>query len=97
VNAKNTFWNSAVSNPSGDKLLGLFDVKEFEISAPQCPTYYFPSRSGYVLDTVVHRNIRVTDVIVSDILDSYHLTIIFHILDYVKIRNLSDPIEKFTD
>jgi hypothetical protein len=30
-------------------------------------------------------------------LDSDHLPIIFHILDHVKIRNLSDPIEKFTD
>jgi hypothetical protein len=39
----------------------------------------------------------VSDVIVSDILDSDHLPIIFHILDHVKIRNLSDPIEKFTD
>jgi hypothetical protein len=26
-----------------------------------------------------------------------HLPIIFHILDLVKIRNLSEPIEKFTD
>jgi hypothetical protein len=50
-----------------------------------------------VLDIVVHQNIRVSDVIVSDILDSDHLPIIFHILDHVKIRNASDPIEKFTD
>jgi hypothetical protein len=27
LNAKTPFWNSAVSNPSGDKLLHLFDVK----------------------------------------------------------------------
>jgi hypothetical protein len=39
--------------------------------------------------------IRVSDVIVSDILDSDHLPIIFHIQDHVKIRNLSEPIEKF--
>jgi hypothetical protein len=39
----------------------------------------------------------VSDVIVSDILDSEHLPIVFHILDHVKIRNLSEPIEKFTD
>jgi hypothetical protein len=50
-----------------------------------------------VLDIVVHQNIRVSDVIVSDILDSDHLPIVFHILDHVKIRNLSDPFEKFTD
>jgi hypothetical protein len=97
LNAKNPFWNSAVSNPSGDKLLHLFDVNEFEISASQCPTHYSPSGNGDVLDIVVHQSIRVSDVIVSDILDSDHLPIIFHILDHVKIRNLSDLIEKFTD
>jgi hypothetical protein len=48
-------------------------------------------------EIVVHKNIRVSDVIVSDILDSDHLTTVFHILDHVKIRNLSEPIEKFTD
>jgi hypothetical protein len=50
-----------------------------------------------VLDIVVHQNIRVSDVIVSDILDSVHLPTVFHILDHVKIRNLSKPIQKFTD
>jgi hypothetical protein len=50
-----------------------------------------------VLDIVAHQNIRVSDVIVSDILGSDHLTIVFHILDHVKIRNLSEPVEKFTD
>jgi hypothetical protein len=46
-----------------------------------------------VLDIVVHQNIRVSDVIASDILDSEQLLVIFHILDHVKIRNLSDPIK----
>jgi hypothetical protein len=50
-----------------------------------------------VLDIVVRQNIRVSDVIVSDILDSDHLPIVLHILDHVKIRNLSEPIENFTD
>jgi hypothetical protein len=50
-----------------------------------------------VLDIVVHQIIRMSDVIVSDILDLDHLPIIFHILDYIKIRTLSEPIEKFTD
>jgi hypothetical protein len=96
LNAKNPFWNSTVSNPSDDKLLYLFDVNQFEISAPQCPTHYSPIGNGDVLDTVVHQNIRMSNVIVSDILDSDHLPVIFHILDHVNIRNLSDPIEKFT-
>jgi hypothetical protein len=95
LNAKNPFWNNAVSNPSGDNLLHLFDINQFEISAPQCLTHYSPSGNGEVLDIVVHQNIRVSDVIVSDILDSDHLPIIFHLLNHVKIRNLSDPIEKF--
>jgi hypothetical protein len=50
-----------------------------------------------VLDIVVYQNNRVSDVTVSDILDSNHLPKIFHILDHAKIRNLSEPIEKFRD
>jgi hypothetical protein len=77
--------------------MALFDLSEFEISALQYPTRYFPAANGDVLDIVVHRNIRMSDVIVSDILDSDHIPIIFHILDHVKIMKLSEPIEKFTD
>jgi hypothetical protein len=97
LNAKNPFWRSAVSNHSGDKLLYLFEVNQIEISSPQCPINYSPIGNGDVLDISVHQNIGVSDVIVSDILDSDHLSIIFHILDHVKIRNLSNTIEKFTD
>jgi hypothetical protein len=46
---------------------------------------------------VVHKNISLSDVTVSNVLDSDHLPIIFHILDHVKIRNLPEPIEKLTD
>jgi hypothetical protein len=53
-------------------MLSLFDVQEFEISAPQCPTHYSPAGNGDVLDIVVYQNIRVSDIIVSDILDSDH-------------------------
>jgi hypothetical protein len=31
LNAKNPFWNSAISKPSGEKLLELFDGNDFEI------------------------------------------------------------------
>jgi hypothetical protein len=65
--------------------MDLFDFNEFEISAPQCPTHYSPAGNSNVLDIVVYQNIRVSDVIGSDILDSDHLPIIFHILDLVKI------------
>jgi endonuclease/exonuclease/phosphatase family metal-dependent hydrolase len=97
LNAKHPFWKSAVSNPSGEKLMALFDLSEFDISAPQYPTHYSPAENGDVLDIVFHQNIRVSDVIVCDILDSDHLPIISHIIDHVKIKNLSDPIEKFAD
>jgi endonuclease/exonuclease/phosphatase family metal-dependent hydrolase len=92
LNAKHPFWNSAVSNPSGEKFMALFDFSKFEISAPQCPTHYSPAGNDDVLDIGVHQNIKVSDVIVSDILDSDHLPILFHILDHVKIRNISEPI-----
>jgi hypothetical protein len=59
LNAKRPFWNSPVSNPSGEKLMAFFDLSEFEISAPQCPTYYSPAGNGDVLDNVVRQNIRV--------------------------------------
>jgi hypothetical protein len=97
LNAKHLFWNNAVSNPSGENLIALFDLSEFEMSAPQCPTHYSPAGNGDGLDIVVHQNMRVSDVIVSDIFDSDHLPITFQILDHVKIRNLSELIEKFTD
>jgi hypothetical protein len=34
LNAKHPFWNNAGSNPSGEKLMALFDLSEFEISSP---------------------------------------------------------------
>jgi hypothetical protein len=97
LNAKHPSWNSIVSNPSGEKLLQLFDASDFEISAPQCPTHYSPVGNEDVLDIVVHKNIRLSNVIVSDILDSGHLPIIFHILDHVRTKTISAPHEKITD
>jgi hypothetical protein len=96
LNANNPFWNSAVSNPSGEKLLRLFYVNQFEISAPQCPTHYSPAVNGDVLHVLIHQNIGVSDVIISDILDSGHIPITLNIRDLVKIGNLSDLIERFT-
>jgi hypothetical protein len=94
LNTKHPFWNSSVSNPSGVQLLELLHKNEFEISAPQCPTHYSPAENGDILDIVVHQNIRLSSVAVSDILDSDHLPVMFHILDHVKIRNFSEPIKK---
>jgi hypothetical protein len=97
LNAKHLSWNSSVSNPSGEKLLQSFDASDFAMSAPRCPTHYSPVGSGDVLDIVVHKNIRLSNVIVSDILDSGHLATTFHILDHVRTLNFSPPIEKFKD
>jgi hypothetical protein len=90
LKAKRPFWNSAVSNPSSKKLM----ANEFEVSASQCLTHYSPVGNGDMLDTVVHQNIII---IVSDILDLDCISVVFHILDHDKIRNLSEPIEKSTD
>jgi hypothetical protein len=70
MNAKHPFWYSVVSNPSGAILLNLLHIKEFEISASQCPTDYSPAGNGDVLDIVVHKNVQLSEVIASDILDS---------------------------
>jgi hypothetical protein len=50
-----------------------------------------------VFDTVVHKNVRLSEVIVSDILDSDYLPTIFHVLDHSRTRNVSDQVDKFTD
>jgi hypothetical protein len=97
LNAKHPFWNSSVSNPPGVDLLELFHKNEFKISVPQYPTQYSHAGNGDILDIAVYQNIGLSSVTVSNILDSDHLTVIFHILDHVKIRNLSEPIAKFTD
>jgi hypothetical protein len=55
LNAKEAFWNSKISNPSGEKLLELFDRNDFEISAPQCPTHYSHAGNDDLLDIVVHK------------------------------------------
>jgi hypothetical protein len=91
LNAKHQFWNSAVSNPSGEKL--LFDVNEFEISVAQCCIHYSPVGSGGILAIVVHQNIRLSGVVVSDILDSDHLPIVFLVPDHIKMKNLLDQLK----
>jgi hypothetical protein len=97
LNVKHQVWNSLVSNTSGAKLLNLLHIYEFEISAPQCPTLYSPTGNGDLLHIFVRKNFRLSELIVSDILDSDYLPIVFHLLDNIRTRNPSDRIEKFTD
>jgi hypothetical protein len=75
----------------------LLHINECQISAPKCPTYYSPARNGDVLDIVLHKNARLSEGIVSDIVDSDHLPIVFQLLDNVRTRNLSNMFDKFTD
>jgi hypothetical protein len=97
LNAKHPFWNSVVFNHSGAKLLSWLHINEFEISAPQCPTHYFPTGNGDIVDILVHKNVRLSEVSVSDILDSDHIPIVFKLLDHIRNRNLSDPVDKLID
>jgi hypothetical protein len=53
--------------------------------------------NGDVLDIMEHKNIILSNAIVTDILDSDHLPIIVHILDHVRTKNVSAPLEKFKD
>jgi hypothetical protein len=92
-NDKNSFSNSPLSNILAQKLLRLFHVNRLEISAPQCPTNYTCAGNGDLLDIVVHQNIRVSDVIVSDNLDSDHLKIIFYTVDRVKLGISRNPLK----
>jgi hypothetical protein len=50
-----------------------------------------------LFNVVVYKNVRLSEVIVSDILDSDHSPIVFHLLDHVRTRNLSGLVDKFTD
>jgi hypothetical protein len=77
--------------------LSLLHVNEFEISAPQCCTHYSPAGNGNVLDIVMHKIVWLSEIIVSDIVDPDQLPVIFHLLDRIRTRNLSDPVDKFTD
>jgi endonuclease/exonuclease/phosphatase (EEP) superfamily protein YafD len=86
LNAKDPVWNSEVSNPSCLKILDLFVNFNFEILAPQHPTHSVPNGRGDVLDTVVHRDVRLSEVRVLDIMDSDHLPIMFCRLDHIKPR-----------
>jgi hypothetical protein len=54
------------------ELLELFVSSNFDSLAPQRSTYYTLDGRGDVLDIVVHQNVGLSEVIVTDILDSDH-------------------------
>jgi hypothetical protein len=85
-------WSSHTSNPSGEELLTLLIKNDFQISAPPSPTHYMP-RGNDILNIVIHRDIRLSGVTMSDALDSDHLPIFFSILEQVCARDSSARVE----
>jgi hypothetical protein len=80
-NGNPPIWNSKISNPSSLKLLELFVSFNFEILTAQCSTHYTPAGRGDVLNIMVPQNVQLSEVIVTDIVDSDHLPIMFSILN----------------
>jgi hypothetical protein len=56
--------------------------------------HYTPAGRHDVLDIVVHQNVRLSEVIATDVLDSDHLQIMSSIPDPVRTREVLDPVEK---
>jgi uncharacterized protein YlaN (UPF0358 family) len=60
VKAKHPFWNNIALDSSGAEIRNLLRIKEFEVSMPKCPT-----ENGDVLDTVRHKNVELSEIVVS--------------------------------
>jgi hypothetical protein len=46
---------------------------------------------------VIHQNVRLSDITISDVLDLGQLPVFFHIMDPVSARDISDPVETQKD
>jgi hypothetical protein len=97
LNTKHPAWNSQILNRLGMRLLNLQNNSDFQTSAPRYPTHCTPSGNGDVLDIVLHRNVRIFEVNVIEILESDHLPIPFHMLYHFSTRDISAPVEIHTD
>jgi endonuclease/exonuclease/phosphatase (EEP) superfamily protein YafD len=93
LNAKYPAWNSHIAHIAGTRLLNLQDKSNFQISVSRRPTHYTPSGNGDVLAIFLHKNVHISDVNVLEILDSDHLSILFHMLDHVSTRDNSASME----
>jgi hypothetical protein len=60
-------------------------------------TLYSFVENGDVLDTVVHKNTKLSHVTLFESLDSVHLQTIIYIWDDVRTTKLSNAFEKFTN
>jgi hypothetical protein len=95
LNTKRPVWNSQISNRSGRRLLKLQD--DFQTTASRYPTHYTPYGNGDVLDIVVHKHVRISDVNVLEILDTDTLAVLFHMLDLISTSGISASVEIHTD
>jgi hypothetical protein len=93
LNSKHPFWNGKFSIPSGLTPMELFVSSNIETSDPRCCTHYNPDGRGDVLYIAIHQNDRLSEVIVTDILDTVHLSI----LDPFRTKEALDAAEKVTD
>jgi hypothetical protein len=84
-NVKKPVWDIQVSNPSGKKLLELFD-NYCQISAPQYPTHYTTQGNDDMVNILLHKSVQLSDAIVSNILDYDNLLIFFHFLDHLGLE-----------
>jgi hypothetical protein len=69
LNAKYPVWNSQISNRSSMSLINLQDNSDFQMLASQYPIHYSPSGKGDVSDIVLHRNVRISEVNIVELLD----------------------------
>jgi hypothetical protein len=67
------------------------------MSASQWSTHYSAAGNGDVLDIVVQKHIWLSEVSVSEIVDSDHIPTVFRMLDHIRIRNISDQVDKLID
>jgi hypothetical protein len=71
----------------------LFGIIKFQTLRARNYTHYTLQGTGAVLG----KNVRPSDVTISDILDSNPLPIFLHALNYVKAWNTLNEFETFTD
>jgi hypothetical protein len=53
-----------------------------------------PGGRSYVLNIVVHQNVRLSEATVTEVLDSDHLPVMFSIVDHVRAMDVLDPAVK---
>jgi hypothetical protein len=84
LHAKHPFSNSVLSKFSGAKLLNLLHANDFDILVQKYSSHYSHAGNGDVLNIIVHKNSRLSGRVSSEILDSDHLPIIFHLLHHIR-------------